>query len=348
MSQMVCGDAFLAAPSFEEWGRTVVGTGPYKLTSLQTKQSHRLEAFDDYWGDPAPAKSITFHVVAETAARVSGLLTGEYDFITEVTPDQFDLVEDGGKAHIEGGPVTLLRVILYNENHPALADPRIRQALSYAIDRELIAETIFGGLVGVPNGLQMKSFGPMYIEEHQGTSYDPEKARQLLAEAGYKGEELAYRYRHDFYTGEVQTAQILQSMWKAVGINVKLEMKEDVGQIIGPTAPPGLAILNLSNGVYWNDPIGQLWRLYQPGGVVQGRGTWENPEFDALGVELQSTDLATRRAAFAKMLEIYERTDPPGTYLHDLPLFYGVKSGVKWKAGQTSFMDFRAGHLSFD
>ena len=348
MSQMVCGDAYLAAPSWEEWGRKVVGTGPYKLVELKARQSIALAAFDGYWGKPAPARTVTFKVVPETAPRVAGLITGEYDLITEIVPDQFDTIEKSGKATIEGGPLASLRVILYDKRHPALADPRMRQALSYAIDRKLIADTLFKGRVGVPHSIQMSAFDNMYIKEHKSIGYDPAMARKLVAESGYKGQEIAYRYRQDYYTGEVQTAQILQAMWKAVGINIKLELKESADDIVGAKAPPGLGIYNMSNAAYWNDPVGQFWRLYQPGGLVQGYKTWSNPEFGALGTDLLSTDKAVRRAGFAKMLQIYDYTDPPGTTLHDIPMFYGVKKGVSWRGGLTSFMDFRAGNLSFE
>ncbi|MBM3531239.1 MAG: peptide ABC transporter [Alphaproteobacteria bacterium] len=348
MSQMVCGDAYLAAKSWEEWGRTVVGTGPYRLAEMKARESHKLVAFDGYWGKKAPASSITFKVVPETAPRVAGLITGEYDVITEIVPDQFDTIEKSGKATISGGPVNNLRVILYDKRHPSLADPRMRQALSYAIDRKLIADTLFKGRIGIPHSLQMNTFDHMLIKEHKAIGYDPAKARQLAAAAGYKGEEIAYRYRQDYYTGEVQTAQILQAMWKAVGINVKLEMKESGDEITGAKALPGLGVFNISNGAYWNDPLGQIWRLYQPGGLIQGYKTWWNAEFDALGKDLLGTDKDKRRAAFAKMLEIYDYADPPGTTLHNFPLFYGVKKSVKWKGGLTGFMDFRADNLSFE
>jgi len=348
MSQMVCGDAYLAAPSWEEWGRKVVGTGPYRLVELKSRQAITLAAFDGYWGPKPPAKTVTYKVVPETAPRVAGLLTGEYDIITEVLPDQFDTIEKSGKATIGGGPVSNIRVLLYDKRHPVLADPRMRQALSLAIDRKLIVETMFKGRIGVPNSLQSATFGDMYIKEHKGVSYDPAKARQLIAAAGYKGEEIAYRYRQDYYTGEVQTAQILQAMWKAVGLNVKLELKESADEIIGAKAPPGLGVFNLSNGFYWSDPVGQLWRLYQPGGLIQGYKTWWSKEFDAFGNDLLGTDKEKRRAAFAKMLEIYDYADPPGTPLHDMAMFYGVKKSIKWKASGTSFMDFRATNLTLE
>jgi peptide/nickel transport system substrate-binding protein len=347
MSQLICKDAFLAAPSFEEWGKAVVGTGPYKLAEFRPGEAIKLVRFDDYWGEKAPADSVTFKVVPEMAARVSGLLSGELDIVSEMVPDQFKTIEEGGKAYVAGGPVLNIRVLLYDETNPVLADPRVRQALNYAIDRQLIADTIFAGRTTVPHGLQMESFGDMFIGEFQPVTYDPDKARQLLAEAGYKGEPIKYHYRADYYTGEIATAQVLQAMWKEVGLNVEIVLTEDISKVNTKDHIPDRGIFNLSNGAYWNDPLGQIWRLYLPGGLIQGYGSWANPEFDALGADLQSTDPAKRRAAFARMLQIYEYDDPPGTYLTVFPLYYGVRSDVEWKAGMTGYMDLRAGNLKF-
>ena len=63
----------------------------------------------------------------------------------------------------------------------------------------------------------MKSFGDLYVADHVAAKYDPDEAKRLLKEAGYNGEEISYRYLQDYYTSEVATAQVLQSMWKSVG-----------------------------------------------------------------------------------------------------------------------------------
>lgn len=346
MSQMICKEAFLAA-SWEDWGKAVVGTGPYRIAELRTGEFIRLERFDGYWGDPAPADSVTFTAVPEMAARVSGLLTGEYDIISEVVPDQFASIEGSGVAEVAGGPVETIRVLLFDSNHPVLADPRVRQALSYAIDRELIVESIMHDRTEVPHSMQFEAYGDMFIGEHQSIGFDPDKARELLAAAGYAGEPISYRFRQDFYTAEVMTAQILQAMWRDVGLNIELEMHESAASIIGPNSGPGRGIFNLSNGGYWNDPVGMLWRLYQDGSLIPSYGIWNNAEFNELGEDLLSTDAERRRAAFARMLEIYEHDDPPGTFLHTHALFYGKRASLDWTAHTTAFMDLRAGNLSF-
>jgi len=337
MSEMVCKDAFEAAGSWEAWLKQPVGTGPYRLAEVRHGDYIRLEAFDDYWGDKAPAASVTFKEVPEIAARIAGLKTGEFQIASELTPDQFSLLQADPDTEIAGGPIRSIRVIIFDENHPLLKDPKMRQALSYAIDRQLIVDALYDGRASVPNGLQMKVFGDLYIGDHQATGYDPDKARQLLKEAGYHGEEISYRYLQDYYTGEVNTAQILADMWRQVGINVKLELKENWGQI--EDDPEGRGIFNWSNSAEYPDPLGQIYRLYGPDGWFQRNHTYQSDAFNQWGEQLKSGDKATRTEAARQLLDIYERQDPPGTYLHTLPMFYGVRADLDWTPNDTPFMD---------
>ncbi|MCI0366611.1 MAG: ABC transporter substrate-binding protein [Phycisphaerales bacterium] len=347
MAQIPCADAYKAAKSWEDWGNHVVGTGPYKLAEVRPGELQRFERFEEYWGEKAPAKSFALKVVPETAARVAGLFTGEYDMITEVPPDQIKAIEQNSETEVVGGPIRNIRAIFYDTRNPVLKDPRVRQAMNLAIDRQLIADSLYEGRTEVPNGLQMKAFGEMYVSEHDGAKYDPAAAKALLKEAGYNGEEISYRYLQDYYTNEVATAQVLASMWKDVGLNIKLELKENWAQVEEPSSDEGRGVTNVSNTAYFADPLGQLYRLYGPDGLVQPPGWWKSDEFNKWGEVLLTTDKAKRREAAAKMLHIYEM-DPPGTYLHLLTMFYGKRKDFTWTPTDTAFMDLRAGALKLE
>ena len=135
-------------------------------------------------------------------------------------------------------------------------------------------------------------------------------------------------------------------MWRQVGINVKLELVENWGQI--EDAPDGRGIFNWSNTAQYPDPLGQIARLYGPSGWFQVNGTYESEEMNAHIPMLQTGTKDERIAAMQAMLEIYERTDPPGTFLHTLPMFYGLRTGIDWQPTDTGFMDFSATSLSVD
>jgi len=306
----------------------------------------RFAAFDGYWGKKAPLKSLALKVVPETSARVAGLLAGDYDMITEINPDQFKSIEKNPDCEIAGGPVRITRILTYDEHNKILADPRVRRALSLAIDRQLIVDSLFGGKTAVPQGMQDPSFGDLYIKDFKPIGYNPQLAKKLLKEAGYKGERITYRYQTGYYAMEAETAQVLQQMWKAIGLNVVLVLKENWDQIYD--ASDGTrAIFNWTATGYYADPLGQIYRLWGPEGPMQNKlATYVSPEMNDAAKGIFSTDLATRRKALSAMLEVYERTDPPGTYLHYLPLFYGKRKNVIWKDSGTAFMDFRAGGIS--
>ncbi len=347
MGQVPCADAYKAAESWEKWGQSVVGTGPYKLVGFTADEFQKFERFDGYWGEKAPLKSYTLKVVPELAARVAGLFTGEFDIITEIGPDQFKTISDNAGTEIAGGPINNIRIIPYDRRHPVLKDPRIRRAMNMAIDRQLIVDSLYAGRTVVPNGMQMKSFGKMNIDEHSGVKFDPEGAKKLLKEAGYNGEEISYRYLQDYYTNEVSTAQVLAAMWKDVGLNVKLELMENWSQIEDATADEGRGVINWSSTAVYPDPIGQLLRMFGPNGFFQRNDFWGNDKFNELGEVLMTTNQEARRKAMAEMLDIFEQ-DPPATYLHVLPMFYGKSEAIKWEPYGTAFMDFRAGSLSLD
>lgn len=166
MGQVPGAAAYAKAGNWEKWGQAVVGTGPYRISEIRPGQYMRFEAFDGYWSERPPVRSFTLRLVPEVAARVAGLRTGEFDIITEIAPDQFGTIGNDAGSEVVGGAIRSIRAIIYNSKHPVLSDARIRRALNLAIDRQLIADSLFSGRVEVPNGLQLAVFRDMYVAEH--------------------------------------------------------------------------------------------------------------------------------------------------------------------------------------
>ncbi|SFK16744.1 ABC transporter substrate-binding protein [Bradyrhizobium sp. Gha] len=343
-AQVICKRAYQAAANWDAWSRAVIGTGPYRLAEIKPGESITLERFDRYWGEKAPVAKVVFKEVADTSARIAGLLTGEVDIITEVPPDQLKEIEDRERFATVGGPIRTIRMIVYNGGAKNLADRRLRQALNLAIDRQLIVDTVFHGRTRVPHGLQQDFFGKMYIANWPQPAYDPNKARELLKQAGYKGELIHYRMVPDYYTAGVATGRILQQMWKAVGLNVQIDFVENWSQVY--KKDDARNIQDTSATAFFPDPASQLWRIFSPNDRYQQEGYWANAEFDRLGQILeQSSDLQARRSAARDMLRILDQ-DPPGTVLYELPVFYGKRKALVWTAYPCEFMDLRAGNLS--
>ncbi|WP_150286817.1 ABC transporter substrate-binding protein [Rhabdaerophilum calidifontis] len=343
--QIVSKRAFLAAPSFEAWEKAPVGTGPFAVQDFRLDDRLVLKAHDAYFGGAPLVQELVFRVVPELASRLNALATGEADIITEVSPDQFATIEAMAGREIVGGPIQNIRVLAFDKTHPVLADLRIRQALALAIDRKAIVEALYGGRTTIPPGHQNPAYGPLFMPDYPAPGFDPERARALVRAAGYKGEPIPYRILPNYYTLQLQTAQLLVEMWRQVGLNVEMIVRENPAAITVPAE--GRGIRDWSNTIFWNDPAGVLSRLFGPNGPVQ-RVTkeWSNEEFNRhAGVLATSLDPAERRAAFRRMLEIWDHEDPAGTVLHDLTMFYGKRKDIAWQPYPIEYMDFRAANM---
>jgi peptide/nickel transport system substrate-binding protein len=334
--------AFAAAPNWLEWARKPVGTGPYRVAQYRSDQDLLLEAHDEYWGGRPPLKSIRFVEVPEVSSRVNGLLAGDFDFAFDLPPDQIGRIEATPRHHVVGGSILNIRLTAMDKTHPTLKDPRVRRAMSHAVDRQAIVDSLWLGRTKVPKGLQWEFFDRMFLADWDVPKYDPALARQLLKEAGYGGEEIPYQLLNNYYTNQVPTSQILVEGWKAVGLNVAIEMKENWGQILAKN--PRRGICDNSNSAWFNDPVASI-SVFAPGGQQWEAGQWQNEEAAATLKRLQSgTDLEVRREDFRRMLSIIEREDPAYILLHQNGTFTGKRKDIAWKPSGSFTVDFRAGN----
>ncbi len=329
---------FEASKAWLDWARGPVGTGPYKVREFKPDTVLVLDAHDAYWGGRPPLKSIRFVEVPEVSSRINGLLSGEYDFVCDIPPDQIKTIEANARYEVLGGLITNHRILAYDTTFPALKDPRVRQAMNHAIDRQVIVDELWGGRTKVPRGLQFEFFGPLYVEDWDVPKYDPALAKKLLAEAGYKGEPIPYKVLNNYYTNQVSTAQTLVEMWRAVGLNIEMKMVENAGQLLEKPR----AIRDLSSTSFYNDPVSFFAVTFGKTGSMQATGEWVSPETDRLIPELENgTDMARRKAVYRRLLEITERDDPCITVVHQTANFTAKRKDIRWKPAKSFVMDFR-------
>lgn len=340
-SEIYSERAYREAESWLAHAQAPVGTGPYKVVRFQDDNILELEAHDAYWGGTPPIKTLRFVVVPEVASRVNGLLSGEYDFITDVPPDQIEIVEEAEGVEVVGGPITNHRLMVFDKNNGAMKNPKVRQAITHAIDRQLIVDALWGGRTRVPPGLQWEYYGDMFVEGWEVPEYDPELAKKLLDEAGYDGEPIVMRVLNNYYTNQVPTAQINAESFRQIGLNIDFQMKENWQQIMDPGS--NRAIRDWSNSAPFPDPVASIVNQHCPNGGQQQSGEWTNEEFNENCEILEtSMDHDARKAAFKRMLEIIEREDPGYTVLHQNVIFYGKRKDIDWEWSGLQSMDFRA------
>lgn len=342
-SQIANRRAWDEAASYTDWARKPITTGPYMVGEYKPDVSLTLVAFDEYWGGRPPLEEIRFVEVPEVASRVNGLLSGQYDFACDLPPDQVATVQAASGFEVQSSTIWNHRISVFNTQNEILANPLVRRAMTHSIDRQAIVDALWGGLTVIPAGLQFDSYknNDMFIDGWAAPEFNPELARQLLKEANYKGDAIPYRLLNNYYTNQTANAQIMVEMWKQVGLNVEIEMKENWAQIHDPQGIKGVRDWSAGNSI--NDPITPMVTQFGPNGEMQQKKDWSNEELNKLSVIMEtSTDHAERKKAFARMLEIAEREDPAYQVLHQNAVFTGMKSSLRWKAAPAFAMDFRS------
>ncbi|MBR0655639.1 ABC transporter substrate-binding protein [Plastoroseomonas arctica] len=332
---------FAGAATWLDWARKPVTTGPYKVAEFRADQSLTLVAHDEYWGGRPPIRQLRFVEVPEVSSRVNGLLSGEYQFACDIPPDQIVSIERNRAFEVVGGTIPNHRLTVFDKSHAILRNPLVRRAMTHAIDRQAIVDSLWSGRTVIPAGLQWEFYGDMFIADWRVPAFDLAEARRLLREANYRGEPIPYRLLNNYYTNQTPTAQILVEMWRAAGLNVQIEMKENWAQILEQT--PTRAVRDWSNSGLFSDPVSSLVNQHGPNGQQQQVGEYANAEFNTLCRELEtSTDRARRRVAFQRMLTIAEREDPAYTVLHQNATFTAKRRDIRWQTAPAFAMDFRA------
>jgi len=202
-----------------------IGTGPYKYVSRSPQENIVVESFDDYWGEKAYIKNVTFKIEPNTDSVVMDLLGGSIDFYARLTTDQVEQLND--QFEVYEGTMNLVQALYLNNNVKPFDDVRVRQALSYATDVKEILDITAEGK-GAPIGSSMfPAFGKYYDESlNDYYTTDIEKAKELLKEAGYEnGFEFEITVPSN-YQPHIDVAQVLVEQYKRIGVTAKIQLIE--------------------------------------------------------------------------------------------------------------------------
>lgn len=218
----------------------VIGTGPYQFESWKRGQQIVLKRFDDYvsreedWGGltgkkVAYADKIQFHIVKDTQVRFSGLQTGQFDYAVRMPKDLFEAIKGSpGMKAITSRPDSWLTVVP-DKSQPPFDDVRLRQAINYALDKDKIGQGTYGpkDFYEVDGSIFFPDQKDLYTTD--GTEgynvYNPEKAKELMKEAGYTGKTVKLIATNSF-DDHNNAAQVLMHQLKEVGFNVELQYLE--------------------------------------------------------------------------------------------------------------------------
>lgn len=258
------------------------GTGAFKFVEREQGVKIVLERNDDYWGEKAKLDKIIVRNIGAPTTRVNALLADEVNLITVPPADELQNLQDQGYVLSTNENVPSIWYVSVNTRHPILKDVRVRQALNYALNREDLAAQIYQGTATPAYGILSRGTAA-FDPDFKGYEYNPEKAKALLAEAGYpNGFDVTFQIPQ-YGTGELWE-QWLQRDFKAIGVNVTIEKFEWISYMHEWTQ--GLKDTVGLNEMGWGESI-PSWTARQarctttpPNGT--NVGWYCNPEVDKL------------------------------------------------------------------
>ncbi|KDA04789.1 peptide ABC transporter substrate-binding protein [Microbacterium sp. CH12i] len=196
------------------------GTGPFTLQSWSKGSAITFARYPDYWSDPAGVAEVVFEYIPDFTAGVNAALDGSLDVLTAVDPNLAPQLEDSGDFVLTTGRTTDKATLAFNNAKPPLDDVRVREALRLAIDHDALVEATGSGttLYG-----PIPELDPGYEDLSDVAPYDPERAKELLAEAGQKNLDLTLTIPA-FYGTTVP--QVLVSDFAKVGVTLEVDSVE--------------------------------------------------------------------------------------------------------------------------
>lgn len=316
----------------DKFGDNPVGTGPFKFTEWKRNDSITIEKNADYWQQGLPKlDKVIFRSIPDNSARLNALTAGDIDLADGINPSDGKTVEGNADLQLIERPSMNIGYLGLTNTRPPFDNKLVRQAVNYAIDKQAIVDAFFEGRAQVAANPMPSSISG-YNEAIEPYPYDPEKAKSLLAEAGYDGKEIelwAMPVPRPYMPDGAKVAEVIQKNLEDVGIKSKIVTfewatyleKAKNGEadafMLGWTGDNGDA----DNFIYTlldKDNIGSNNYAY-----------YSNDEVHDLLIKAQSeTDENVRNDLYKKAQEIIHEDAPWVPLAHSTPLL-AAKAGVK-------------------
>jgi peptide/nickel transport system substrate-binding protein len=308
-----------------------VGTGPFMFDSWVKGDHITYKANPNYWQEGLPkAAELTFRFIPDSATRVAAIQTDEIDVVTRLTSEESKSLETVEGVKTGGHTLSRVYYIAFNNMTTGLdkptMDPKVRQAMNYAVDVDGIIKALFSGYGKRATGFV--ATGEMGYGNVQPFAYDPEKAKALLAEAGYAdGFTIDMACPAGAYSSFEEVCQAIVGNLKDVGIMVNLEIMES-GQYWDLEAKKQLPPLF---GDAWQEPSGEAYnRLFGAlGGNEASYSSWSDPQIDSLLKSISQEVDVDKRTALYEELQVYMQENPPFIYLYEPYTFEATRDRVQ-------------------
>ncbi|CAM5207726.1 Glutathione-binding protein GsiB OS=Ureibacillus acetophenoni OX=614649 GN=SAMN05877842_104156 PE=3 SV=1 [Ureibacillus acetophenoni] len=315
----------------DKFGDNPVGTGPFKFVEWKRNDSITIEKNPDYWQEGLPKlDKVIFRSIPDNSARLNALLAGEIDLADGINPSDANIIEGNADLQLIERPSMNIGYLGLTNTRPPFDNKLVRQAVNYAIDKQAIIDAFFDGRAQAAVNPMPPSISG-YNDDIAGYEYNPEKAKELLAEAGYDGTEIelwAMPVPRPYMPDGQKVAEAIQKNLADVGIPAKIQTvewatyldKANQGEfdafLLGWTGDNGDA----DNFIYTlldKDNIGSNNYAY-----------YSNDELHELLIAAQSeVDEEVRNSLYKQAQEIIHEDAPWVPLAHSIPLL-AAKKGV--------------------
>lgn len=323
-----------------DFGLAPVCSGPFRFASRIAQDRITLERFEDYWNaDEIHLDSVVFLPIPDTTVRLANLQSGDIQLIERLAAT--DLAQAESDADLRVARTTSLgyQGITFNiangprGDNPWGNDPRLRQALSYAIDREILNQVVFEGAF-TPANQPPAPDSPWFDADHPAPPRDVERAKALLAEAGYP-DGLTLEVQVPNTNEPMQLMQVVQAMASEAGIDVQITAKEFATMLSDQTAGDFTA-----SQVGWSGYVDPSANLHQfvttEGGINDAR--YSNPDVDNLLNAARATTVTEDRKALYDEARDILVAEAPLLYLYHPTWLWAMRADL---TGFTPYPDGR-------
>ncbi len=312
----------------DEWGRTVLyGTGPFKMTEYVAGQGIKMERFEDYYGEAPKIDGIEFKFQEDLNTQVMEFQKGNVDFVMLDT-NQYETVKSNAEISDNMHSFNPVGLVYLSPNNDKITDPKVREALAYAVDREAICNDLLHGAA-----TPAKTFIPEsligYDENAPEYTYDPEKSKKLLAEAGYPDGYTIHLTQSIKYQTLCQVGTAIQDQARAAGFNFEINQVD--GAAYTDINKAGEIELSVSNWYTdYVDTDGMIYQRMSETTTQQVSNKYRNPEFNQLINDARKIKDENQRAELYKKADnILTHQDYGAIPLYNDTMFYLVGDNVE-------------------
>lgn len=315
-------------------------TGPYVATSFTAMTDVKMRANENYWGGAPKADTVELKIIDDQDALDMALANGEIDLIAQETANGASKFTDTSKYTTDTVTTTRANFLSFNLKTEGLDDLAVRQAINYCIDREGYADVVYQGFATPCYGIYPDNlaFGGTDGLNLTVDSYDADKAKEILADAGYQdtdgdgildkdGVNLSFKVLTYSYNDNcIQLADMLQAELSQIGIELSIETQDVLDDPLA-SGDFDLAILN-----YAMAPIGTpsyFINMLFTTGASNNYGGYSNEKVDALAAEIVTTSDNDKVVSLTRELEQQVLDDMPFAFVADQQLIFVYSNKVK-------------------